>query len=90
MSVFFLTSGFKWTDPKSFDSNKYSSNSSTGCVLEVDFECPKKFHELHNDYLLIPEKIETKREMWSKCQLMILDFYNISIGSVKKSVSTFW
>ena len=26
---------FKWVDPKDFDSNKYSSNSSRCCVLEV-------------------------------------------------------
>ena len=28
---FFPTSGFKWIDPKEFDLNKYSSNSSKGC-----------------------------------------------------------
>ena len=27
------TSGFKWIDPKTFDLNKYTSNSSKGCVL---------------------------------------------------------
>ena len=31
MSKFLLTSGFKWIDPKDFDSIKYSSNSSKGC-----------------------------------------------------------
>ena len=39
---FFQTSGFKWTDPKDFDLNKYTSNSSKGCVLEVDLEYPKE------------------------------------------------
>ena len=33
MSKFFPTGAFKWTDPKEFDSNKYSSNSSKDCVL---------------------------------------------------------
>ena len=42
MSNSFSTSGFKQIDPKNFDSNKYSSNSSKGCYLEVDFECPKE------------------------------------------------
>ena len=44
------TSGFKWIDPKDFDSNKYSSNNSKGCVLEVSFQYPKEFHELNNYY----------------------------------------
>ena len=42
MSKFLPTSGFKWIDPKEFDLNKYSSNSSKGHVLEVDLEYPKK------------------------------------------------
>ena len=37
MSKFLSTSGFKWIGPKEFDLNKYTSNSSTGCRLEVDF-----------------------------------------------------
>ena len=49
MSKFLPTSGFKWIDPKDFDLNKYSSNSSTGCVLEVDLEYHKELRELHND-----------------------------------------
>ena len=44
---FLLTSGFKWIDSTDFDSNKYSSNSSTVCVSEVDLEYPKELHELH-------------------------------------------
>ena len=40
MSKFLPTSGFKWIDPKEFDLNKYTSNSSKGFVLEVDFEYP--------------------------------------------------
>ena len=50
MSISFLTIGFKWIDPKEFDLNKYTSNSSKGCVLEVDLKYPKKLHELHNDF----------------------------------------
>ena len=30
MSKFLPTSGFKWIDPKEFDLNKYTSNSSRG------------------------------------------------------------
>ena len=45
MSKFLPTSGFKQIDPKEFDLNKYTSNSSKGCVLEVDFECSIELHE---------------------------------------------
>ena len=41
MSKFLPPSGFKWIDHKEFDLNKYSSNNSKGCFLEVDLECRK-------------------------------------------------
>ena len=40
MYKFLPTSGLKWIDPKDFDSMKYSSKSSKGCVIEVDLEYP--------------------------------------------------
>ena len=83
------TSSFKWIDPKEFDLNKYTSNSSKGCILGVDLEYPKELRELHNDYPLAPDKIETKREMLSDYQLKITDLYNILIGNVKKLVPNF-
>ena len=51
-------SGFKWIHLKEFDLNKYTSNSSEGCVLEVDLEYPKELRELHNDFPLAPDKVE--------------------------------
>ena len=39
-SKFLPTSCFKWIDPKEFDFNKYTSNSSKGCILHVDLEYP--------------------------------------------------
>ena len=47
MFEFLPISEFKWIDPKDFYSNKYSSNNSKGCVLEVDLEYPKELRELH-------------------------------------------
>ena len=73
-----------------FDLNKYSSNSSKGCVLEVDHEYPKELRELHNDYPLAPDKIEIKREMLFEYQLKIADYHNIAIGNVKKLVPNFF
>ena len=61
--------------------NKYTSNSTKGCVLEDDLEHPKELRELHNDYLLAPDKIKIKREMLSEYQLKIADLYNIPIGN---------
>ena len=43
------TSGFKCIDPKEFELNKYTSNSSKVCALETDLEYPKELQELHND-----------------------------------------
>ena len=40
MSKFIPTNGFKWIHAKEFDLNKYTNNSSKGCVLEVDLEYP--------------------------------------------------
>ena len=58
MSKFLPTSGFKWIDLEELDLNKYTSNSSKGCVLEFDLEYPKELHKLDNDYPLAPDKIE--------------------------------
>ena len=90
MPKFLPTSGFKWIDPKEFDLNKYSSNSSKGCVLEVDLEYLKQLRELHNDYPLALDKIEIKREIMSDYQLKIADLCNILIGNVKKLVPNFF
>ena len=42
ISKFLPTSEVKWIDPKEFDFNKYTRNSSKGCVLKVDLEYPKE------------------------------------------------
>ena len=77
-------SGYKWIDPKEFGMNKYTSNSSKGCVLKVDLEYPKELCKLHIDYPLVPDKTEIKRELLSNSQLNNADFYNIPIGNVKE------
>ena len=73
MSKFLSTSGFKLIHPKEFDLNRYTSSSSKGCVFEVDLEYPEELRELHNDYLLAPDKTEIKREMLSGYQSKIAD-----------------
>ena len=89
MSKFPQTGGFKWTDPKEFQLNTYTSNSSKGGVLEVNVEHPKELHELRNSYDLAPHKIDIKERMLSSYQLKIVDFYNIPTGN-KKLVANFF
>ena len=80
----FLSGGeFKLMYPKHFDLNKYNKNRLKCCVLEIDFKYPKKLCELHNYYPLGPDKIEIKKGIFSKYQLMISDSYKIPIGNVK-------
>ena len=64
--------------------NKYTSISLKGYVLEVDLEYPKELRELHNDYPLVPDNLDIKREMLSEYQLRIVYLDNISIGNIKK------
>ena len=87
MSKFLPTSGFKWIDPKEFDLNNYTSNSSNRCVLEAVLEYPKELRELHNDYPLAPDKTD---EMLSDYQLKIADPLDIPIGNAKKLVPNFF
>ena len=46
--------------------------------------------ELRNDYPLAPDKIEIKKGMFAKYQLIIADLYKIPIGNVKKLVPNFF
>ena len=58
--------------------NKYTSNSSKGCIFGVDLEYSKELQELNSDYTLAPDKIEIKRKMLFEHQLEIgADLYNI-------------
>ena len=45
--MFLITSEYMWIDPKESDWNKYTSNSSKGCILEFDLEYPKELWKLH-------------------------------------------
>ena len=83
MPKFLPTTGLKWRDPKEFDLNKYTSNSSKGSVLKLDLEYPKELQKWHYDYPLSPDKTGIKREMLFDYQSKIADFYNIPIGNIK-------
>ena len=75
MSKLLSIGGFKWIDPRVFNLNKYTSNSSKGCVLEVYLKYPKESRELRNCYPLAPNEIEIKKEMLPKYQKLAADSY---------------
>ena len=45
--------GFHW-----MSEDKIQNWKNIPCILEVDLEYPKEFHDLHNDYPLAPEKLK--------------------------------
>ena len=58
MRQYLPISNFKWA--KNIDKieqklMRIKNNSSTGYILEVDLEHPKKIRGIHNDYPLAPE-----------------------------------
>ena len=67
----------------------YTLLSLRGCILEVNLEYSKELHELHNDYLLVPDKLEIKRKILSVYLLQSTDDY-ISTDYVKKLLSNFF
>ena len=84
MSEFLPYEGFKWL--KNIDEFDMSTNEKNpvGYFLEVDLKQPNELHELHNDYLLAPEKPTVYIDMLSKYCKEIADKYEIKVGDVKK------
>ena len=75
-------------DPNNIDYDDYLEDSDRGLVLEVDLEYPERLHWEHNGYQLAPESMEIKKDMLSDYAKEISEKYNISVGGVKKLVST--
>ena len=89
MSQYLPYGRFKWLNQKEisdFCLNSTSENSSIGYMSEVDLECPRELHELHNYYPLAPEKLEISQNMLSKYCSNIASKYGIKIGGVNKLV----
>ena len=57
-------------------------------IVEVDLEYPEELHNLHNDYLLGPEKIKVTENMLSEYCKKIAAKYQISTGLVHKLIPT--
>ena len=89
MSQYLPTGNFKWMsnkEIKKIDLVKYKADGKKGLILEVDLEYPQELHDLHNDYLICPEKVKVSNNMLSGYCKKIADKYNISIGLVSKLI----
>ena len=86
-SQYFPINSFKWVKNIVKIEKKLmriKTNSSTGYVLEADIEYPQELHDIHNDYPLVPEKINIPKEWLPKYCLKIASVYNITTGTVRK------
>ena len=91
MSQYLPTGNVKWMTNKEIskiDLGKYKADGKKGLILEVDLENPKQLHDLHNDYLIAPEKVKVSNDMLSAYCKKIAKKYNISTGLVSKLIPT--
>ena len=80
MSEYLPYRGFKWLkNIDVLDINSSSEKSKIGYFLEVDLKYPHELHELHNDYLLSPEKLAVSSDIQSKYSKEIADRYKIKV-----------
>ena len=63
-----------------------NEKSEIGYFLEVELKYPEELHKLHNDYLLVPEKLAVSSDMLSKYCKKIADEYDIKVGDVTKLI----
>ena len=69
ISQYLPYSKFKWLNQKEidkFDVSLIRENSLDRYILEVDLEYPDELHELHKNYPLAPEKLESNHDILSK------------------------
>ena len=91
MSQYLTTGKFRWMEKKKFDKldlNKYTDDSQTSLILEVDLEYPKELHDLHNDFRLAPEQVQVNENMLSDYCKQRKDKSNVSIVQVHKLIPT--
>ena len=87
MSEYLPYGEFEWLENvDEFDVNSINEKSEIGYFLEVDLEYPNELHELHNDYLLAPEKLVATNDMLSKYCKEIADECDIKVGDLKKII----
>ena len=85
-SISYLWS-IKWLkNVDNFDVNSISGKNPISYILEVDLEYPDELHELHNNYLLAPEKFAIPYDLLSDYCKNIADKYGTKVGYVKKLI----
>ena len=80
---------FEWLSDdeiNGIDFNCVSAESDVGYILEVDLKYPSELHELHNDYLLAPEKLKVSKDMLSDYCSSIAEKYDVKVGDVAKLI----
>ena len=83
MSEFLPYGGFKWIkNVDNFDVDSVREKNPIGYITEVDLEYPDELHELHNDYLLAPEKLAIPYDIIAKNYRQIWN----KVGDVKKLI----
>ena len=76
MSEYLPYGGFEWLkNVDGFGVISISEKSAIGYYFEVNFEYLDKLHELHNEYLLVSEKLAVSGDMLSKYCKEIADKY---------------
>ena len=87
MSEYLTYRKFEWLkNVYELDVMSINEKSDVGYILEVDLKYPDKFHELHNDYPLAPEKITVTNDILSNYCKTIADKYDIRVGDIKKLI----
>lgn len=80
--------GFKWVEnPAEITAEGLQAlGAGTDMVLEVDLEYPAELHDLHNDYPLAPEALETDAGMWSPYMQRIAAMCDVDFSATTKLV----
>ena len=68
------------------DVNSISKNILHGYILDADLEYPYELHGLHNDFPLVPAKVEIVCSMLPRSCNDIANQYGIKVGGVNKLV----
>ena len=78
--------GWAMSEYLPYETFRWSKNVDEFDEMSIDLKYSDKLHELHNDYLLAPEKLVVSSDILSKYCKKIADKYEIKVGDVKKLI----
>jgi hypothetical protein len=85
MSQYLPTGGFEWVnDVDECGVQSHPDDSPKGYILEVDLKYPEEINDLHNGYLLAPERMKIKEEWMSEYQQQLMRGLGCNFTSVEK------